>query len=71
MKYLTPKELEELLLESNIKEIKFEHVKHVETNNCKVDNNIIQLSSEEKLNKIIIEKQKKNSFLKRFLRKVF
>ena len=71
MKYLTPRELEELLLASNVKESKFEHVKYDESNNCKLDNNIIQLSSEEKLNNIIIEKQKKNSFLKRFLRKVF
>ena len=71
MNYLSSTELKKILVASNQKNLQLNESKDEKTHICKEENNKLQFSHNNQLEKIIEEKKKKSDFLKKFLRKVF
>ena len=66
MKYLSPEELKRILVASNNQDNNKKYLQ-----DCNQEINDIQLNHNDQLNNIINQKPIKNSFIKKFLRKVF
>lgn len=66
MKYLTSEELKQILVASNNRKNKQDCLQ-----DCNQEINDVQLNHNDQLNNIINQKPIKNSFIKKFLRKVF
>ena len=71
MNYLNSTELKKILVSSNQKNLQLNESKGEEAHICKEENNKLQFSHNNQLEKIIEEKKKKSDFLKKILRKVF
>ena len=71
MNYLSSTELKKILVASNQKNLQLNESEYEETHICKEENNKLQFSHNNQLEKIIEEKKKKSDFLKKILRKVF
>ena len=66
MKYLSSEELKSILVASNNQDNNKKYLQ-----DCNQEINDIQLNHNDQLNNIINQKPIKNSFIKKFLRKVF